>query len=95
MRTDYIKTALKVAEIGHFSLAADALFMSHPAALYQIRTLEKELGFPLFDGPSNKKRLLTPTMQGAKWLVLARKAMELLDQGTVEMKVTKRVKRCK
>jgi DNA-binding transcriptional LysR family regulator len=88
LRTDYIKTALKVAETGHFNTASKELFMAEMTAFMRIRILEQELGFKLFDRPKYHLNPVVPTLQGAKWLTLARRALELLDQGTVEMKVS-------
>jgi DNA-binding transcriptional LysR family regulator len=56
-------------------------------ALMRIRTLEQELGFKLFDRPKYHLNPVVPTLQGAKWLTLARRAMELLDLAAVEMKL--------
>jgi DNA-binding transcriptional LysR family regulator len=92
LRTDFIKTALKVAETGHFSTASKELFMTDMTALMRIRTLEQELGFKLFDRPKYHLNPVVPTLQGAKWLTLARRAMELLDQGTVELTISTKAK---
>jgi hypothetical protein len=92
LRTDYIKTALKVAETGHFNTASKELFMAEMTAFMRIRALEQELGFKLFDRPKYHLNPVVPTLQGAKWLTLARRALELLDQGTVEMAVSTKAK---
>lgn len=44
-----IRYFLKVAELGGFTPAADALFIAQPALSRQIAQLESELGFPLFE----------------------------------------------
>lgn len=44
-----IRYFLRVAELGGFTPAAQALFIAQPALSRQIGELEKELGFPLFE----------------------------------------------
>ncbi len=51
---------LKAAELLNLSKAADQLFISQPALSKQISTLEKELGFKLFQRGANSVRL-TPS----------------------------------
>lgn len=50
---------LELASTLHFGHAATNLFMSQPALSYQIKTLEKELGFTLFER-SGRGAALTP-----------------------------------
>lgn len=92
MRTEFIRTALKVAQTGSMAKAADAMFMSQTTVRWEMMTLEKDLGFALFERTRNKTNPITLTDQGAKWLAFARKAMELLDQGAVEIKRAERLK---
>ncbi len=44
----------KVAELGHFTRAANALFISQPAVSKQVRELELSLGQPLFEQVGRK-----------------------------------------
>ena len=54
-----IQSFLAVAELLNFSQAAKKVFLSQPAVSHQIHSLEKELGFLLFER-SHKKVELTP-----------------------------------
>ncbi len=40
---------VKVAELGSFSRAAEALFLTQPTVSEHVRALEDELGLPLLD----------------------------------------------
>ncbi|NAS20274.1 LysR family transcriptional regulator [Herbidospora sp. NEAU-GS84] len=58
-----------VADDLHFTRAAERLFVSQPALSKQIRALERQLGFPLFDRDAAG---VTLTPQGAALLPVAR-----------------------
>lgn len=88
MRTDFIMTAIKVSETGTFGKAARELYMAEANVHHQIHRLERELGFPLFV-KDPLARGYVATEQGAKWLVFARRAMELLDAGAVGVRASK------
>jgi DNA-binding transcriptional LysR family regulator len=60
---------LKVAELGNYSAAAAALYVSQSSLSKQILTLEKELGFQLFD---RSKRKIAITPAGETFLRYAR-----------------------
>jgi DNA-binding transcriptional LysR family regulator len=87
MRTEYIRTALKIAQTGNMEKAARELFMAQPSVSNEMRVLEKELGFQLFLRTRSKTNPMVLTEQGAKWLVHARRALELLDQGAVPVEI--------
>lgn len=61
----YIKT---IAEEGNISVAAKKLFMTQPALSHCLRSLEREMGMPLFDRTSNG---LTMTYAGQCYYEMA------------------------
>ena len=74
----------KVAELGSFSRAAEALFLTQPTVSEHIRALEVELGVQLLD---RLGRGATPTRAGQLFLgysqrilALAREARQAIDQ---------------
>src|SRR3989442_13066622 len=74
----------KVAELGSFSRAAEALFLTQPTVSEHVRALEDELGVQLLD---RLGRGATPTRAGQlllgyarRMLGLAREAQQALDQ---------------
>jgi DNA-binding transcriptional LysR family regulator len=75
---------LKVAELGSFSRAADALFLTQPTVSEHVRALEDELGVQLLD---RLGRGTTPTKAGTlllgyarRMLTLAREARQAIEQ---------------
>ena len=59
MTTKQIDYCIELAHTLNFSRAADNLFVSQPTFSYQIRLLEEEIGFPVFER-SGKGAALTP-----------------------------------
>jgi len=59
MNTKQIDCCIELAHTLNFSRAAENLFMSQPAFSYQIKLLEEEIGFVIFDR-SGKGATLTP-----------------------------------
>ena len=49
MTTKQIDYCIELAHTLNFSRAADNLFVSQPTFSYQIRLLEEEIGFPVFE----------------------------------------------
>jgi len=75
---------LKVAELGSFSRAADALFLTQPTVSEHVRALEDELGVQLLD---RLGRGTTPTKAGTlllgyarRLLTLSREAQQAIEQ---------------
>ena len=65
MTTKQIDYCIELAHTLNFSRAAENLFVSQPTFSYQIRLLEEEIGFPLFER-SGKGASLTPA--GAQFI---------------------------
>ena len=59
MTTKQIDYCIELAHTLNFSRAADNMFVSQPTFSYQIRLLEEEVGFPIFER-SGKGAALTP-----------------------------------
>ncbi len=59
MNTKQINYILELAQVKNFNRAAEKLFISQPTLTYQIKAVEEEIGFPLFDR-SGKGATLTP-----------------------------------
>lgn len=58
---DLLKTFVAVYETRNFTLAAEKMFKTQPTISIQIKKLENELGFKLFE--RNGKQLILPTKQ--------------------------------
>jgi DNA-binding transcriptional LysR family regulator len=65
---------IKVAELGSFSRAAEALFLTQPTVSEHVRALEDELGVPLLD---RLGRGATPTRAGTLLLGYAQRMLAL------------------
>src|SRR3989338_7690842 len=84
MDTRQIEIFVKVAELGSFSKAAEALFLTQPTVSEHIRGLEEELGVRLLDrlgrgaAPTKAGQLLLG--YGRRILELHREAHQALDQ---------------
>ncbi|MEU9123143.1 LysR family transcriptional regulator [Streptomyces sp. NPDC048506] len=73
MDTRLLRTFVTLAKVGSFTAAARSLHLAQSTVTVQIRTLEKELGIPLFDRmPSGT----VPTRAGVR---LLEEAEEVLD----------------
>ena len=59
MNTKQIDYCIELAHTLNFSRAADNMFVSQPTFSYQIRLLEEEIGFSIFDR-SGRGASLTP-----------------------------------
>ncbi|MEC4682918.1 MAG: LysR substrate-binding domain-containing protein [Nitrospirota bacterium] len=77
MTNDQLRVFLKVAEYQSFTQAGEALFLTQPAVSLQIKTLEKDLGVPLFER-TGKKILLTEA--GRRLVPLAHSITRQMDE---------------
>ena len=81
MELKNLTTFLHVAELGSFSRAGERLGYSQPTVSVQIRQLEQELGFRLFDRIGHAVRL---TDKGRDALFYAQKVCRLCQQMSME-----------
>lgn len=74
---DLVRTFVAVFECASFTRAAALLGRTQPAVSLQVRRLEEELGFPLFDRTGRSVALTT---EGAALLPQARRLLRLHDE---------------
>ena len=82
MQIDYIKEFIILAEIGNFLEAADHLFMSQSTLSRHIKSLEDDLGTPLFDRTTRKVSL---NEYGHLFLPYAREISKIQYNYTTEL----------
>lgn len=80
-----LKAIVTVAEVGSVTRAAELLHLVQPAVTRQIRTLEQELGIPLFERTRTGMR---PTEAGAIMVGRARRALNELERARAEVQPT-------
>ncbi|MCX4760268.1 LysR family transcriptional regulator [Streptomyces sp. NBC_01275] len=80
-----LKAIVTVAEVGSVTRAAELLHLVQPAVTRQIRTLEQELGVPLFERTGQGMR---PTEAGAIMVGRARRALDELERARAEVQPT-------
>ncbi|MFE7030370.1 LysR family transcriptional regulator [Streptomyces sp. NPDC057621] len=80
-----LKAIVTVAEVGSVTRAAELLHLVQPAVTRQIRTLEQELGIPLFERTGQGMR---PTEAGAIMVDRARRALGELERARAEVQPT-------
>lgn len=78
-----LKALVTVAEAGSVTKAAELLHLVQPAVTRQIRTLEHELGVPLFE---RTRQGMRPTDAGAVLIERARRALHELDRARAEIR---------
>ena len=81
MELKNLSTFVHVAELGSFSRAAERLGYSQPTISVQIRQLEEELGFRLFDRIGHAVRL---TDRGSDMLLYAQQVCHLCRQMSLQ-----------
>ena len=83
MTLQQLKYFCKVAEVLHYTEAANSLFISQSGLSYSIAELEKKLGAPMFTKHSKKTAL---TKFGEEFLPYAKKALENIEEGSNRVK---------
>ena len=82
MNTKQIDYCIEVAHTLNFSRAADNLFVSQPTFSYQIKLLEEEIGFTLFDRTGKGVTLTPAGEQFVSFLTSMRKDLKrAIEQG--------------
>ncbi len=78
MNLDHLRYFVKLAEIRHYTRAAEQLCISQPSLSHAINQLETELGVPLFE---RSGRNTTLTRFGEEFLECAQRSLDTLDMG--------------
>ncbi|MBJ8348367.1 LysR family transcriptional regulator [Antrihabitans sp. YC2-6] len=78
-----LKALVTVAETGSVTKASQLLHLVQPAVTRQIKTLEQELGVPLFE---RTRQGMRPTEAGAALVERARRALNELDRARAELR---------
>lgn len=82
MDVKQLKALVTVAEVGSVTRAAELLHLVQPAVTRQIRTLEQELGVPLFE---RTRQGMRPTEAGTIMAERARRALNELERARAEV----------
>ncbi len=82
---DRIPIVEAIARLGSFSAAAEELNLTKGAVSYQIKQLESELGFAVFDRLARGIRL---TQKGEDLLMTAQSALNTIEQKIEQLKTT-------
>ena len=83
MTLQQLKYFCKLAEVLHYTEAANLLYISQSGLSYSIAELEKKLGVPMFTKHSKKTAL---TKFGEEFLPYAKKALENIEEGSIRIK---------
>lgn len=78
MNLDHLRYFVKLAEVKHYTRAAEQLCISQPSLSHAINQLENELGVPLFE---RSGRNTTLTRFGGEFLECAQRSLDALDVG--------------
>ncbi|MFF3379111.1 LysR family transcriptional regulator [Streptomyces sp. NPDC002680] len=82
MDVKQLRALVTVAEVGSVTRAAELLRLVQPAVTRQIRTLEEELGVPLFE---RTRQGMRPTQAGTIMVDRARRALGELERARAEI----------
>ncbi|WP_405534788.1 LysR family transcriptional regulator [Streptomyces sp. NBC_00075] len=85
MDVKQLRALVTVAEVGSVTRAAELLRLVQPAVTRQIRTLEEELGVPLFE---RTRQGMRPTPAGTIMVDRARRALGELERARAEIQPT-------
>ncbi len=78
MNTKQMEYILELSRMKNFNRAAENLFISQPALTYQIKTVEEEIGFRIFER-SGRGVSITPA--GAQFMIVLQNVLEELKEG--------------
>lgn len=78
MNLDHLRYFVKLAEVRHYTRAAEQLGISQPSLSHAINQIEAELGVPLFE---KSGRNTTLTRFGEEFLECAENSLSVLDAG--------------
>ena len=81
MRLENMKEFIVLAELRNYQLAAERLFTTQASLSRHIMSMEKELGFPLFDRSHKRVEL---TDKGCRFLPYAQKALDIQESYTAD-----------
>ncbi|MDB5347336.1 MAG: transcriptional regulator, LysR family [Schlesneria sp.] len=81
MELDQLRHVLKLAEVGNFTRAAEAVGLSQPAFSRSVARLEEELGQPIFERQTKRVSL---TDAGQRLHAKARQILSLVEDATAE-----------
>ncbi|WP_437272267.1 LysR family transcriptional regulator [Staphylococcus succinus] len=82
MELRHLRYFLAIAEAGSITKAAENLHIAQPPLSRQLKDLESELGFDLFE--RNKKKKVTLTFQGQFFLNKSKNLLNILEDSLVE-----------
>ena len=82
MNLDYVRYFVKLAEVKHYTRAAEELCISQPSLSHAMRQLEGELGVELFEKRGHNTAL---TESGEEFLTYCRRTLDTLDEGVAQM----------
>lgn len=82
MNLDYLRYFVKLAEIRHYTKAAEQLCITQPSLSHAIHLLESELGVPLFE-KSGRNTVLTRF--GEEFLDCSKRTLATLEQGVTSL----------
>ena len=83
---EYLNEFLAMAEENNYTEAAERMFISQSTLFKHIKTLENELGVPLFEKSGRK---ITITSYGKTFLPYAQQMVKLMDNAAREIKMSK------